>query len=72
MYSAQVIKLYENGRRGRPVRTILPGDLADPYGKSPWQRAKSLFSTLVEIWRESRELEAQLLADRGYRRFRED
>jgi hypothetical protein len=72
MYSAQVIKLYENGRRGRPVPMIMPGDLADPYRKSPWHRAKSLFSTIVEIWRESRALEAELLAKRRYRAFRED
>ena len=31
-------KLYEVGLRGRPVPRIRPGDLADPYGKSPWQR----------------------------------
>jgi len=72
MYSAQVIKLYENGRRGRPVPMILPGDLADPYGKSPWQRAKTLFATLVEVWREARALEAELLAKRSNRAFRED
>ena len=72
MFSAQVIKLYENGRRGRPVRTINPGDLADPYGKSPWQRVKTFFATIADALREARELEAQMLGRTPYRAFRVD
>ena len=72
MFSAQVIKLYENGRRGRPVRTINAGDLADPYGKSLWQRTKALFATFADTLREARELEAQMLGRSPYRAFRID
>lgn len=62
-----ILKVYETGRRGRPVRTIQPGDLADPYGKTPWRRLVTLWSTLVDVVREARELEARLLGSAQYR-----
>ena len=69
MQSTHVLKLFEIGRRGRPVATIGPGDLAEPYSKGPWQKVASLWTTLVEIARESRELETRLMGKGPYRRF---
>jgi hypothetical protein len=69
MQSANVIRVYETGLRGRPVARIRPGDLAEPYGKSPWQRVATLWSTIVDIVRETRELEKQLLGRSTYRNF---
>lgn len=57
------------GLRGRPVRRIREGDLADPYGKSPWSGIATLWSTLVDIVRETRELQASLLGRTTFRRF---
>ena len=62
MQNLNVISLYENGLRGRPVARIGAGDLADPYAKSsPWQRVTASWSTLVEIVRETRALQSKLL-----------
>ena len=69
MQTAHVIRVYETGLRGRPVAHIREGDLADPYGKSPWQRVATLWSTIVDIVRETRALEAQLLGRTTYRTF---
>ena len=66
--NTEVLKLYEVGRRGRPVRGIRAGDLNDPYGKTPWQKVVALFGTIVDIAREARELETRMLAQGGYRR----
>jgi hypothetical protein len=67
MHAGNVMKVYEIGRRGKPVRTIMPGDLDDPYGKSPWQRVVTLWSALVDIARESRALETEMLGRAAYR-----
>ena len=72
MYYAQVIQLYERGLRGGPVRFIAPGDLRDPYGKSPWQRVKSAWATFTDAMREARELEASLLGKGHFRALRQD
>src|SRR6478735_2185284 len=69
MQNANVIQLYEAGLRGRPVARIQAGDLADPYCKSPWQRAATLWSTIVDLVRETREMETQLLGRTTYRHF---
>jgi hypothetical protein len=69
MQNVNVIRLYESGLRGRPVPRIQPGDLADPYGRSPWQRAKTLWSNIVEVVRESRKMQASLLGRTTYRHF---
>jgi len=69
MQNANVIRLYEAGLRGRPVARIQPGDLGDPYGKSPWQRVVTLWSTIVEIARETREMESRLLGRTTFRHF---
>ena len=69
MQNANVIRVYESGLRGRPVRRIREGDLADPYGKSPWQRVASLWSTFVDIVRETREMQARLLGRTTFRTF---
>jgi hypothetical protein len=61
--NANVIRIYETGLRGLPVERIRPGDLADPYAKSPWQRVKALWSTIVDVVRETRALQAKLLQD---------
>jgi hypothetical protein len=66
MQAQGILNLYEIGRRGKPVATIQPGDLADPYGKKPWDRVVSFFSTVAEIARESRELERQMLGKYYY------
>jgi hypothetical protein len=68
MHSTQVLKVFEVGRRGKPVTTIGPGDLAEPYAKGPWQRVVALWTTIVEIARETRELETRLLGRGHYRR----
>lgn len=67
MNPTEAIKLYELGQRGRPVPGIRPGDLNDPYGKTPWQSVVSFFDALVDVVREARELETRMLAE-GYRR----
>ena len=67
MPNANVIRVYETGLRGRPVRQIGAGDLADPYGKSPWQRIVALWSTIVDVVRETRELQTRLLGRTTYR-----
>jgi hypothetical protein len=67
MSTTEAIKLYDLGKRGRPIPGIRPGDLDDPYGKTPWQRVVSFFRTVAEIAREARELETRMLAN-GYRR----
>jgi hypothetical protein len=69
MHATNVLKLFEVGRRGRPVTTIGPGDLAEPYSKGPWQKAVSLWKAIVEIARESRELESRLMSQNQYRRL---
>ena len=69
MQDLNVIRLYEAGLRGRPVARILPGDLADPYGRSPWQQLRSAWSTLVDIVRETRDLETRLLGRTTFRQF---
>ena len=70
MQNASLMSVYEAGLRGRPVPRIEAGDLADPYVKSPspWQRVATLWSAIVDIVRETRELEARLLG-RTSRRF---
>lgn len=67
MNPTEAVKLYELGQRGRPIRGIRPGDLNDPYAKTPWQYVVSFFDTLVDIAREARALETRMLAE-GYRR----
>ena len=52
-----LVDIYETGLRGRPVHSIEAGDLADPSGKSPWQRVATLWSTMVDIVRETREMQ---------------
>jgi len=69
MYNAYVVKLYENGRRGRPVPHIRAGDLADPVGKSPWARVVSFLTGVVEVAREARRLESEMLGKSHFRRF---
>ena len=63
MQDANVIRIYETGLRGLPVARIRPGDLADPYARSPWQRLKGLWITVVDVVRETRALQAKLLQD---------
>ena len=62
MQAVNTLKLYEVGRRGRPVATIEPGDLADPAAKPRTlrQRIAKLWSDIVGIAEESRKLEASL------------
>jgi len=67
--NANVIRIYETGLRGRPVARIGAGDLAEPYGKSPWQRVKALWSDIAEVVRETRELQARHLGRTHYRYF---
>ena len=69
MQNATVMSLYEAGLRGRPVPRIEAGDLGDPYGKSPWQRVTSVWSTIVDVVRETRELQTSLLGRTTYRFF---
>ena len=61
--NANVIRVYETGLRGLPVARIRPGDLADPYGKSLWQRLVAKWSALVDVVRETRALQSKLLQD---------
>ena len=67
MSHTEAVKLYQVGKRGKPVRGIRSGDLADPYAKSVWRQVASFFRTVAEIAREARELETRMLG-RGYRR----
>ena len=71
MQNASLMTVYEAGLRGRPVPRIEAGDLADPYGKSPspWQRVATLWATIVDVLRETRELQARLLGRTSYRYF---
>jgi len=69
MQNANVIRVYETGLRGRPVARIRPGDLADPYGKSPWRRVVTLWSNIVDVVRATRALESRLLGRTTYRHF---
>ena len=63
MQTTNVIRIYETGLRGLPVARIRPGDLADPYAKSPWQRVSALWSTIVDVVRETRALQSKLMQD---------
>jgi len=63
MQTGNVINLYEVGLRGRPIETIGEGDLAQPYALPLWQRAKTFAKSVVEIARDSRELEKKLLGE---------
>jgi hypothetical protein len=67
MSTIEAVKLYELGQRGRPVAGIRAGDLADPYARTPWQSVKSFFRTMLEVAREARELEEQMLAKSFHR-----
>ncbi len=70
MQAQATLKVYEIGRRGRPVATIEAGDLGDPYvTHGPWQKLTTLWSEIVDVARESRELERELLGKATYRRF---
>jgi hypothetical protein len=69
MQNVNVIRLFESGLRGRPVPRIQAGDLADPYGKSPWQSVATLWSKIVDVVRETREMETSLLGRTTYRYF---
>ena len=69
MQNASVVSLYETGLRGRPVTRIQAGDLADPSGKSPWQRVATLWSTIVDVVRETRAMQTSLLGRTTYRHF---
>ena len=69
MQNAIVMNIYETGLRGRPVPSIEAGDLADPSGKSPWQRVATLWSTMVDIVRETREMQTRLLGRTTFRHF---
>jgi hypothetical protein len=69
MQNVNVIRLYESGLRGRPVARIQAGDLADPSGKSPWQRVATLWANIVDAVRESREMQASMLGRTTYRYF---
>ena len=69
MQNLNVMRLYELGLRGRPVARIREGDLADPYGKSPWEPLVTLWSTIVDIVRETRENQERLLGRTTYRYF---
>ena len=69
MQTANVIRVYETGLRGRPVARIRPGDLADPYGKSPWERVTGVWWAIVDVVREARDLQASLGNRLSYRHF---
>lgn len=71
MQTGNVVSLYEIGLRGRPIETIGEGDLAQPYAKSLGQRVRRFFTAIVEVVRESRELEIRMLGDDGFRRLGE-
>lgn len=71
MQSGNVVKLYEVGLRGRPIRTIGPGDLADPSAPSLWKRIAALGAAMLDVAREPRALEARFLGRTHYRRFHE-
>jgi len=67
MPNVNAIRVFEMGLRGRPVPRIGEGDLADPYGKSPLRRLATLWTTIVDIARETRELETRLLGRTTFR-----
>ena len=50
---------------------IGPGDLAEPYGPSVWQRLVAFVRAAAEVGREARDLEARLAARGGCYRLRE-
>lgn len=68
MQSGDVIKLYDIGLRGKPVRTIGVGDLAQPYARSLWSRIREAGAAIVDVAREARALEQKLLGSGSYRR----
>ena len=68
MQTGEVIKLYEVGLRGRPIRTVRPGDLAEPGARSLWQRIAAFGKTIAQVAREAGELETRLLKRGYYRR----
>ncbi len=65
------VKLYELGRRGKPVRTIEAGDLAEPSGHSMWRRIVDFVVAFVEVAQEARALQTRMLGQGRYRRFGE-
>ena len=69
MHSAEVVKLYTIGIRGMPIRTIGPGDLAEPRAPSLWRRIAEFGTKMAEVARETRALERQLLGRAHYRQF---
>jgi hypothetical protein len=71
MQTGNVVSLYEIGLRGRPIETIGAGDLAQPYARPFLERSREFLRTIVDVVRESRELEKKMLGEEGYRRMGE-
>jgi hypothetical protein len=71
MQSGDVIKLYDIGLRGKPIRTIGAGDLAQPYARSLWTRIREFGAAIVDVAREARALEQKMLGSGRYRGFGE-
>jgi hypothetical protein len=71
MHPNNVINLYRIGVRGMPIRTIGPGDLADPSAPSLWKRMAAFGAAVLDVARETRALETSLLGRSHYRRFRD-
>jgi hypothetical protein len=70
MQASEVVKLYQIGQRGRPIRTIGAGDLAQPYARSLWSRIVEFGAAVIDVAREARALERKMLGGgRGRRAF---
>lgn len=57
--------------RDGPIVQIGPGDLAQPFVRSLWERFMGLLSAVADVMREARELEDRLIGERGFRGIRE-
>ncbi|MBK9117276.1 MAG: hypothetical protein IPM22_17055 [Betaproteobacteria bacterium] len=71
MNNGEVILKVFQPTRGGPIEMIGPGDLAEPYGPSVWQRLVAFVRAAAEVGREARDLEARLAARGGCYRLRE-
>jgi hypothetical protein len=65
------VKFYELGRRGKPVRTIEAGDLAEPSGRSAWRGIADFVVAFVEVAQEARAMQTRMLGHGRYRRLGE-
>ncbi len=68
MHTPEVINVYEMGLCKRTLKATESGEIAPQSAPSLWRRVADFGAAVIDVARESRELEAKLLLGR-YRRM---